>query len=223
MNYTILPRSWAGPLLSVVRIVIGLLFLEHGTGKLLGFPHPSMPGNTGMLTFTGAMELVGGVLITLGLFTRPAAFVLSGYMAAAYFIAPFPAKLLSGAQQRRGRGALLLRLPLSRRRRPGTLVDRPGLKLLLSPAQVRVRRGGRGPGRTPRYGAPQSGYARGPAARRRSRLRLRLRVGRWDRHRRQRRRQVGGALEQRIPIVGRRRRHFGEGEHAGRRGQRLPR
>ena len=80
-------------LLSVLRIVTGLLFLEHGTGKLLGFPAglpfiDKMP--TGMLYFTGAMELVGGVLIVLGLFTRPVAFILSGFMAAAYFMAHFP-------------------------------------------------------------------------------------------------------------------------------------
>ena len=90
---TVIPRSWAAPLLSVMRIMTGLLFLEHGTGKLLGFPAhlpfiDKMP--TGLLYFTGAMELVGGVLITLGLFTRPAAFVLSGYMAFAYFMAHFP-------------------------------------------------------------------------------------------------------------------------------------
>jgi putative oxidoreductase len=92
MSLTILPRSWAGPLLSVLRIMTGLLFLEDGTGKLLGFPHlpfvSQMPA--GMLYFTGAMELVGGILMTLGLFTRPAAFVLSGYMAVAYFMAHFP-------------------------------------------------------------------------------------------------------------------------------------
>ena len=90
MSFSILPRSWSAPLLTVLRIVTGLLFLEHGTGKVLGFPHLSMPENVGMLYFTGAMELVGGVLITLGLFTRPTAFILSGYMAAAYFIAHFP-------------------------------------------------------------------------------------------------------------------------------------
>ena len=90
---TILPRSWAPALHSVLRVVAGLLFLEHGTGKLLGFPAglpfiDKMPA--GMLYFTGTIELVGGVLIVLGLFTRPAAFVLSGYMAAAYFMAHFP-------------------------------------------------------------------------------------------------------------------------------------
>src|SRR5271168_2084487 len=80
-------------LLSVLRIMTGLLFLEHGTGKLLGFPAglpflDKMP--TGLLYFTGTMELVGGLLITIGLFTRPVAFILSGFMAAAYFMAHFP-------------------------------------------------------------------------------------------------------------------------------------
>jgi putative oxidoreductase len=78
---------------SVLRIVTGLLFLEHGTGKLLGFPAglpfiDQMP--TGLLYFTGTMELVGGLLITIGLFTRPVAFILSGFMAFAYFMAHFP-------------------------------------------------------------------------------------------------------------------------------------
>jgi putative oxidoreductase len=82
---SILPRSWAGPLLSVLRIMTGLLFLEVGTGKLIGFPHLPFSEPPTMLYFTGMMEFVGGVLITLGLFTRPAAFVLSGYMAVAYF------------------------------------------------------------------------------------------------------------------------------------------
>jgi putative oxidoreductase len=92
MSLTILPRSSTGPLLSLLRIITGLLFLEDGTGKLLGFPHLSFVGQmpAGMLYFTGAMELVGGILITLGLFTRPAAFVLSGYMAVAYFMVHFP-------------------------------------------------------------------------------------------------------------------------------------
>ena len=89
----ILPRSIAPALtsvllapqmLSVLRIVAGLAFLEHGTGKLLGFPArlpfiEKMP--TGLLYFTGTMELVGGALIVLGLFTRPVAFILSGFMA----------------------------------------------------------------------------------------------------------------------------------------------
>ena len=98
----ILPRSMAPALnsarfapamLSVLRIVTGLLFLEHGTGKLIGFPAglpmiDKMP--TGLLYFTGTMELIGGALIVIGLFTRPVAFILSGFMAAAYFMAHFP-------------------------------------------------------------------------------------------------------------------------------------
>jgi putative oxidoreductase len=92
-SVTVLPRSLAPALLSVLRIVTGLLFLEHGTGKLLGFPHglpfiDKMPA--GLLYFTGGMELIGGALIVLGLFTRPVAFILAGFMAAAYFMAHFP-------------------------------------------------------------------------------------------------------------------------------------
>jgi putative oxidoreductase len=86
-SFTILPRSLAPALQSVLRIMTGLLFLE------LGFPHGlpfinQMP--TGMLWFTGLVELIGGILIVLGLFTRPTAFVLSGYMAFAYFMAHAP-------------------------------------------------------------------------------------------------------------------------------------
>src|SRR5271170_6649347 len=98
----VLPRSTASALntawlaphaRSLLRIAAGLAFLEHGTGKLLGFPAAlpfidKMP--TGLLYFTGTMELVGGLLITIGLFTRPVAFILSGFMAAAYFMAHFP-------------------------------------------------------------------------------------------------------------------------------------
>ena len=89
----IIPRSFEPVLRSALRIATGLLFLEHGTGKLLDFPAhlpfiDKLP--SGLLYFTGGMELVGGLLITLGLFTRPVAFVLSGFMAAAYFMAHFP-------------------------------------------------------------------------------------------------------------------------------------
>jgi putative oxidoreductase len=92
VNFTILPKAWAPYLNSVLRIVVGLLFLEHGTGKLLGFPIltglDQMPH--GLLLFTGAMELIGGALILIGFLTRPVAFVLSGFMAVAYFLAHFP-------------------------------------------------------------------------------------------------------------------------------------
>jgi putative oxidoreductase len=90
---TVIPRSFTPALLSVLRIMTGLLFLEHGSGKLLGFPHglpfiDKMPA--GLLYFTGTVELVGGILIVLGVFTRLTAFVLSGFMAVAYFMAHFP-------------------------------------------------------------------------------------------------------------------------------------
>ena len=83
----------APEMLSLLRIVTGLLFMEHGTGKLLGFPAglpfiDQMPA--GLLYFTGTMELIGGLLITIGLFTRPVAFILSGFMAVAYFLVHFP-------------------------------------------------------------------------------------------------------------------------------------
>jgi putative oxidoreductase len=78
--------------LSILRIVIGLLFLEHGSAKLLGFPHPATPGPEmgTLLWFQGVIEIVGGVLFTIGLFTRPVAFILAGNMAVAYFMAHAP-------------------------------------------------------------------------------------------------------------------------------------
>jgi putative oxidoreductase len=92
LNLTILPATWSPYLQSVLRIVAGLLFLEHGTGKLLGFPAltglDQMP--YGLLLFTGLIELVGGALMVVGFMTRPTAFILSGFMAAAYFMAHFP-------------------------------------------------------------------------------------------------------------------------------------
>jgi putative oxidoreductase len=93
MKFGIIPASFSPALHSLLRIVAGLAFLEHGTGKLLNFPAglpfiDKMP--SGMLYFTGTMELVGGLLIVLGLLTRPAAFVLSGFSAFAYFLAHFP-------------------------------------------------------------------------------------------------------------------------------------
>lgn len=93
MNFTIIPRSWTPMLHAVLRIVTGLLLLEHGTGKILGFPDLSamkpMMGAS-LFYFTGGIELVGGVLILVGFLTRPAAFILSGFTAAAYFMAHFP-------------------------------------------------------------------------------------------------------------------------------------
>ncbi|MEA1013168.1 DoxX family protein [Sphingosinicella sp. LY1275] len=92
--------------LAALRIVSGLIFLEHGTQKFLGFPGGEMAGaglafnNPG--AFAGVVELVAGLLITLGLFTRPAAFVASGTMAVAYWMAhapqnPFPVNNMGDA------------------------------------------------------------------------------------------------------------------------------
>ncbi len=86
-------ETWAPRMLSVFRIVVGLLFTEHGTAKLLHFPELASFDNLqpfSLVGFTGVLELVGGVLILLGLFTRPAAFILSGEMAVAYFMAHAP-------------------------------------------------------------------------------------------------------------------------------------
>ncbi|MBL8547551.1 MAG: DoxX family protein [Hyphomonadaceae bacterium] len=78
-------------LLSALRFVSGLLFLAHGTTKLFGFPPTEMfaqpPEMFSTMWFAGVIELVGGALIAVGLFTRPAAFVCSGMMAVAYWMA----------------------------------------------------------------------------------------------------------------------------------------
>jgi len=78
--------------LSILRIVIGLLFLEHGTSKLFGFPSSpmAMPAMGTLHWFQGLIEIAGGALFALGLFTRPVAFILAGDMAVAYFMAHAP-------------------------------------------------------------------------------------------------------------------------------------
>jgi len=83
---------WSPQLLSILRIVTGFLFILHGTQKWLGYPVAS-PNPVQLWSLTGVagvLELCGGALMILGLFTRPAAFVLSGLMAFAYFIAHAP-------------------------------------------------------------------------------------------------------------------------------------
>jgi putative oxidoreductase len=73
---------------AVLRIVTGLLFMFHGSQKLLGWPAPPMEGMPPFITFVaGPIELIGGALVMIGLMTRWAAFVCSGLMAAAYWIA----------------------------------------------------------------------------------------------------------------------------------------
>lgn len=82
-------------ILSILRIVVGLLLLEHGTMKFFNFPPSEYFGGGAPETFTliwfaGLLELVGGALLVLGLCTRPVAFVLSGELAFAYFIGHAP-------------------------------------------------------------------------------------------------------------------------------------
>jgi len=83
--------SWAPRVLSVVRIMAGLIFLAHGTQKLLGFPPAdSFPPAFSLPWIAGAIELVTGALLVVGFLTRPAAFLASGTMAFAYWIAHAP-------------------------------------------------------------------------------------------------------------------------------------
>ena len=88
-------KSWAPFLLSVLRIVAALMFIQFGTMKLFAFPVGMPPdGGTAKLMsevgLAGILEVFGGALILLGLFTRPVAFVLAGEMAVAYFQFHFP-------------------------------------------------------------------------------------------------------------------------------------
>ena len=80
--------KYSPQILGVVRIVVGLLFLEHGLMKIVGFPAPMGHGALPpMIMAAGIIELVGGALVVLGLFSRFAAFICSGEMAVAYFTA----------------------------------------------------------------------------------------------------------------------------------------
>ena len=83
-------ESWTPRALGLLRIVIGYLYLQHGSAKLLGFPHVAMFDTLTLMSLfglAGVLELVGGFLILIGLFVRPVAFILSGEMAVAYFMA----------------------------------------------------------------------------------------------------------------------------------------
>jgi putative oxidoreductase len=86
-------QSWEPRMLSVLRIMSGLLVLQHGTGKLLKFPAGAVPPTfnlNSMPGYAGFIELVCGILLVIGLFTRPAAFLVSGMAAVAYFYAHAP-------------------------------------------------------------------------------------------------------------------------------------
>ena len=93
-NFTRLRLIWEPRMLSISRIMIGLLFMEHGTAKVLDFPHQETHKVFDLLTLNpgaqGLIELIGGFLFALGLFTRPVAFILAGDVAVAYFMANAP-------------------------------------------------------------------------------------------------------------------------------------
>jgi putative oxidoreductase len=85
--------SFAPQVLSLLRIIAALLLMQYGAAKILGFPHVQMFQGVQIFSLyglSGLLELIGGFLLLIGLFTRPVAFILSGEMAAAYFIGHFP-------------------------------------------------------------------------------------------------------------------------------------
>ncbi|MCL4768172.1 MAG: DoxX family protein [Hyphomicrobiaceae bacterium] len=96
-------RPYETQLLSVLRFMSGLLLLQHGTAKYLNFPVGPMNNASPLTMFgvAGILELIGGVLLVIGLFTRPVAFILSGMCAVAYFYVHAPRSffpLLNGGE-----------------------------------------------------------------------------------------------------------------------------
>jgi putative oxidoreductase len=85
--------AWKPRVLSILRIITGLLIIQHGMGKIIGWPVVAMYASVkpfSLVGTAGLIELIGGALLIIGLCTRPVAFVLSGMMAFAYFIGHFP-------------------------------------------------------------------------------------------------------------------------------------
>ena len=90
-------QSWSPMLLGILRIVTAFMFIQHGSAKLFHVPHVPMFDGVQLMSltgFAGIIEIVGGPLLLIGLFTRPVAFILSGEMAFAYFIAHAPHNFL---------------------------------------------------------------------------------------------------------------------------------
>jgi putative oxidoreductase len=89
-----LRNTWEPRMLSILRIIVGLLYMEHGLAKILDFPHQPTHAAYAPLTLSpglqGLLELVGGLLLALGLFTRTVGFILAGNMAVAYFMVHAP-------------------------------------------------------------------------------------------------------------------------------------
>jgi putative oxidoreductase len=94
MPDSVVRRTWEPRMLSILRIMVGVLYMEHGLAKLLDFPHQPTHAPYALFTLNpglqGLFELAGGLLLALGLFTRPVAFVLAGNMAVAYFMVHAP-------------------------------------------------------------------------------------------------------------------------------------
>jgi putative oxidoreductase len=106
MSDTMGLRALEPRMLSILRIMVGLLFMEHGTAKLLGFPPgTAAPALFALAWFAGVIELVGGALVAVGLFTRYAAFIMSGEMAIGYFLVHAPQGFFPMIN--RGEGAVL--------------------------------------------------------------------------------------------------------------------
>ena len=103
-------NAWTPRLLSVLRIISAYLLLQHGSAKLLGVPHVAFFDNLQIFSLfgiAGVIELVGGVLLLLGWFTRPVAFVLSGELAAVYFIGHAPHGAFFSPMLNEGESAVL--------------------------------------------------------------------------------------------------------------------
>ena len=113
-----IPNRWSPYLLSVLRIIAAFTFISHGTQKLLAFPvlEPRDPVPLlSMYGLAGVLESVGGLLLFLGLFTRPVAFLLAGHMAFCVLHRACAERLLASAEWGGSRGAVLLHLAVSRR------------------------------------------------------------------------------------------------------------
>ena len=99
-------ETWRPYILSILRIVVGLLFLQHGLSKVFNFPAPSPVASlSGLLILAAFLETVGAFLFLIGAYTRIVAFILSGEMAFAYFMAHAPRSFYPLANG--GEGAIL--------------------------------------------------------------------------------------------------------------------
>jgi putative oxidoreductase len=103
-------EAWQPRALAALRIVVGFLYLQHGTAKLLHVPHVAEFDSLQVLSlvgFAGMLEITGGLLLFLGLFTRLIAFILSGEMAVAYFLGHAPQGHFFAPALNRGEEAVL--------------------------------------------------------------------------------------------------------------------